>query len=510
MSLPLARQAGPKDATGGGQFVRGLGLLDATMIVAGSMIGSGIFIVSADIARQTGGTGWLLLVWGLAGVLTLIAALSYGEFAAMMPQAGGQYVYLRAAYGPLWGFLYGWTLFLVIQTGTVAAVAVAFARFLGVLVPAVSETHLWLEMGRFSVSPATAVAIGAIALLTAANCTGLHTGKWVQNLFTLAKILALVGLIVLGLTVGANATALQANFTDWWTATLTQRSADGSGAWVSVPHTGLSLALALGTAMVGSLFASDAWHGVASTAGEVRNPERDLPLSLGLGVGLVSVLYLAVNVAYLVTLPLHGAADGETALARGIQFATHDRVGTAAAEVMFGPRAAQIMAVLIMISTFGCMNGLILAGARVYYAMARDGLFFGPVGKLNRRGVPQSGLILQGVWASVLAASGTYSDLLDYVIFAVLLFYGLTMAGLFVLRRKRPEAPRPYKAFGYPLLPAFYIVAASLIVLALLISPKTRPNTWPGLLLVLAGVPVYALWTRGRLGRPRQPPEATG
>ena len=498
MSSSVVMQSDSPGGTGGGQFVRGLGLLDATMIVAGSMIGSGIFIVSADIARQTGGTGWLLLVWGLAGVLTLIAALSYGELAAMMPQAGGQYVYLREAYGPLWGFLYGWTLFLVIQTGTVAAVAVAFARFVGVLIPAVSETHVWLQAGRFSVSPATPVAIGAIGLLTAANCTGLHTGKWVQNLFTLAKILSLIALIGLGLVVGANPTAIQANFADWWTATLTQRAGSGSEAWVTVPHTGLSLALGLGTAMVGSLFASDAWQSVAFAAGEVKNPRRNLPLSLGLGVGLVSLLYLAVNVVYLVTLPLVGNPQGETALARGIQFAAQDRVGTAAAEVMFGPGAAVGMTVLIMISTFGCMNGLILAGARVYYAMAQDDLFFRPVGVLNRRGVPQNGLILQGLWASVLAVSGTYSDLLDYVIFAVLLFYGLTMVGLFVLRRKRPEAPRPYRAFGYPVLPAFYVAAASFIVATLLISPKTRPNTWPGLALVLAGVPVYWLWSRYR------------
>ena len=495
-TVPVEAKANAR--SGEGHFVRGLGLLDATMIVAGSMIGSGIFIVSADIARQTGSAGWLLVVWLITGLLTLIAALSYGELAAMMPHAGGQYVYLREAYSPLWGFLYGWTLFLVIQTGTVAAVAVAFARFLGVLIPAVSETNKIISLGRFSLSPATFVSIGAILLLTWSNSTGLKTGKQVQNIFTLAKIAALAGLILLGLLVGANATAIQANFSDWWTATFTQPASPDAKTFVTAPLPGFGLLLALGTAMVGSLFSSDAWHGVTFTAGEVKNPRRDLPLSLGLGVALVSVLYLLANVAFLVTLPLKGASEGATVLERGIQFPTNDRVGTAAAEVIFGQSGAVVMAVLIMISTFGCMNGLILAGARVYYAMAQDGLFFRNIGKLNRHGVPQNGLIIQGVWAALLTLSGTYSDLLDYVVFAVLVFYALTMAGLFVLRRKRPDAERPYRAFGYPVIPGIYIGAAALIVVDLLISPKTRANTWPGLLLVLAGIPVYLWWKRRR------------
>lgn len=477
-----------------GHLVRGLGLLDATMIVTGSMIGSGIFIVSADIARQVGSSGWLLMVWVITGLLTVSAALSYGELAAMMPRAGGQYVYLREAYGPLWGFLYGWTLFLVIQTGTIAAVAVAFAKFLGILVPAISEDPA--QAGRFGLSPTRAVAVGVLVLLTWSNCTGLRTGKIVQNIFTVTKIVALLALALAGLTVGANSTAMQASFADWWTASFTQRTGPGAADFTTVPLSGLSLCLVLGTAMVGSLFSSDAWNNVTFTAGEVRNPQRNLPLSLFLGVSGVCLLYLLANVGYLVTLPLQGSPIGETALERGIQFARNDRVGTAAAEVVFGPGAAALMAVLIMISTFGCMNGLILAGARVYYAMARDRLFFAGVGRLNERAVPRNGLVLQCGWACVLTLSGTYGDLLDYVIFAVLIFYALTIGAIFVLRRTRPDAERPYRAVGYPVVPAVYILAASLIALDLLFSAKTRGNTWPGLLIVLAGVPVYLMWRR--------------
>jgi len=477
-------------------FVRGLGLLDSTMIVAGSMIGSGIFIVSADIARQVGSAGWLLVVWLLTGVLTVIAALSYGELAAMLPRAGGQYVYLREAYSPLWGFLYGWTLFLVIQTGTIAAVAVAFAKFLGVLLPQISESHKFVQWWRFSLSPTTLVAIGVLVLLTWTNSTGLQAGKLVQNVFTVAKIVALLGLILLGLFVGANAAAIQANFRDWWTATLTQPAAPGAKEWVTTAHTWQTLLLALGTAMVGSLFSADAWNNVTFTAGEVKDPRRTLPLSLAFGAGLVSLIYLLANVAYLVTLPLAGSPEGATVVARGIQFAANERVATAAAAVVFGPGAAAIMAVLIMISTFGCINGILLAGPRAYYAMAQDGLLFTGVGKLNRRGVPGNALVVQCVWACLLTVSGTYGDLLDYVIFAVLIFYVLTMIGLFVLRRKRPEVERPYRAFGYPVLPAVYIVLASLIALDLLVSAKTRANTWPGLVIVLAGAPVYWLWKR--------------
>jgi basic amino acid/polyamine antiporter, APA family len=485
-------------ASGEGQLVRGLGLLDSTMIVAGSMIGSGIFIVSADMARQLGSAGWLLAIWLITGVLTVIAALSYGELAAMMPRAGGQYVYLREAYGPLWGFLYGWTLFLVIQTGTIAAVAVAFARFVGVLFPTLSESQTLFGSGRFALSPTRLVAMGVLVLLTWSNSTGLRTGKVVQNLFTITKIVALLGLLLLSISVGTNSTALAANFTDWWTATFTQPVARGATVFITTPIGGWSLLLVLGTAMVGSLFSADAWNNVTFTAGEVKNPRRNLPWSLFLGVSVVCFLYFLANVGYLMTLPLKGSPLGTTAMERGIQFALNDRVGTAAAEVIFGQSAAVIMALLIMISTFGCINGMVLAGARVYYAMARDGLFFARIGSLNRQGVPRNGLIVQCVWACLLTLSGTYSDLLDYVIFAVLVFYVLTMTGLFVLRRTQPDAERPYRAFGYPVLPAIYILAASAIALDLLISAKTRANAWPGLLIVLAGAPVYFFWRRFR------------
>lgn len=478
------------------RLVRGLGLLDSAMLVAGSMIGSGIFIVSADMARQVGSAGWLLVVWLLTGGLTLIAALSYGELAAMMPRAGGQYVYLREAYGPLWGFLYGWTLFLVIQTGTIAAVAVAFAKFLGVLLPQLSETHVLIQAGRFKLTPATLVAIGVLILLTWSNTTGLRTGKIVQNVFTLTKIVALAALITVGLVLGSNQPAIEANFRDWWTATAAQTVPGNDGTFVKsvVPLGALGLLIALGTAMVGSLFSADAWNNLTFTAGEVKDPRRTLPLSLVVGVGLVCALYFLANLAYLVTLPLAGDPAGATALERGIQFARNDRVATAAMEVILGSKAAVVMAVLVLISTFGCINGMVLAGARVYYAMAQDGLFFRRVGALNAQGVPRNGLVVQCIWASALTLSGTYGDLLDYVIFAVLLFYGLTIAGLFVLRHKRPDADRPYRAVGYPVLPALYVVAASLIALDLLVAAKTRGNTWPGMLIVLAGMPVYWLW----------------
>jgi APA family basic amino acid/polyamine antiporter len=503
MSKPDLSPLAPDVAPAQGHFVQGLGLLDATMIVAGSMIGSGIFIVSADMAREVGSAGWLLVMWLLTGGLTLSAALSYGELAAMMPRAGGQYVFLREAYSPLWGFLYGWTLFLVIQTGTIAAVAVAFARFLGVLVPAVSEKQELVHWGRFVLSPTRLVAMIVVVLLTWSNSTGLRTGKVVQNIFTVTKIAALVGLVVLGLSLGANATAIRANFRDWWSASFTQTPVSGTATILSNPLSGWSLLLVLGTAMVGSLFSADSWNNVTFTASEVKSPRRNLPLSLFLGVTLVCLLYFLANVGYLVTLPLKGSPDGATPMARGIQFALNDRVGTAAAAVIFGESAAVIMALLIMISTFGCINGLVLAGARVYYAMAQDGLFFTSVGRLNDRGVPRNGLVLQCVWACLLTLSGTYSDLLDYVIFAVLIFYVLTMIGLFVLRRKRPDWERPYRAVGYPYVPALYILIASLIALDLLVSQKTRGNAWPGLLIVVAGVPVYFVW-RGM----RRPGEA--
>lgn len=498
------------------KFVRGLGLLDSTMLVAGSMIGSGIFIVSADISRLVGSGGWLLVVWAVTGALTIVAALSYGELAAMMPRAGGQYVYLREAYSPLWGFLYGWTLFLVIQTGTIAAVSVAFARFLGVFTTAVSPTQ-WIVppivLSRnyaISLSTQQLAAILIIVLLTIVNTRGLQLGKLIQNVFTSAKTLSLLALILLGVFVGRNADALSANLNNFWTPTdvsLIKSDLSSVGA-VSATGGALGMLIAVCVAQVGSLFSADAWNNVTFTAGEVRDPRRNLPLSLALGTGLVITLYLLANVAYLCVLPLEK-----------IQHAADDRVGTAAMAVMFGGAGGAIMAVAIMVSTFGCCNGLILAGARVYYAMAQDGLFFRSTGRLNSRHVPAMALVLQGIWtallvlprtrlrdpvtnAPVLDASGTeqygnlYGTLLDYVVFAVLIFYVLTIFGIFVLRRTQPLADRPYRAFGYPLLPALYIVAATVILMVLAVY-RTQ-TSWPGLLIVLAGVPVYFLWRKSR------------
>ncbi len=474
-------------------FKRELGLRSSTMIVMGSMIGSGIFIVSADIARTVGSPGMLLLVWAITGIITLIAALSYGELAAMMPEAGGQYVYLREAYNPLIGFLYGWTLFLVIQTGTIAAVAVAFAKFTGIFIPALSEKNILVSLGKFNISAAQILAILSLIVLTAINMRGVKEGKLIQDIFTLSKIIALFGLIVIGLTVGANETALKANFGEaFWNSAWT-KVADGKVISVE-PLSGLGLCVAVGVAMVGSLFSSDAWNNITFTAGEVINPKRNIPLSLALGTGAVTLIYLLANVSYLVVLPLQGTPDGADALARGIQFADLDRVGTAAMSVVFGDLALYLMAALIMISTFGCNNGLILAGARVYYAMSNDGLFFKKASELNEKSVPAFALVIQCVWASLLCLSGSYGDLLDYVVFAVLLFYILTIAGIFMLRRTKPDAERPYKAIGYPVLPALYIVLAAAICIDLLIF---KPNyTYPGLVIVLLGVPVYFLWKR--------------
>ncbi len=474
-------------------FKRELGLRSSTMIVMGSMIGSGIFIVSADIARTVGSPGMLLLVWAITGIITLIAALSYGELAAMMPEAGGQYVYLREAYNPLIGFLYGWTLFLVIQTGTIAAVAVAFAKFTAIFIPALSEKNILVSLGKFNISAAQVLAILSLVVLTAINMRGVKEGKLIQDIFTLSKIIALFGLIAIGLTVGANETALKANFGEAFWKSAWTKVADGKVISIE-PLSGLGLWVAVGVAMVGSLFSSDAWNNITFTAGEVINPKRNIPLSLALGTGAVTLIYLLANVSYLVVLPLQGTPDGADALTRGIQFAELDRVGTAAMSVVFGDLALYLMAALIMISTFGCNNGLILAGARVYYAMSNDGLFFKKAGELNEKSVPAFALMIQCVWASLLCLSGSYGDLLDYVVFAVLLFYILTIAGIFMLRKTKPNMERPYKAIGYPVLPALYIVLAAAICIDLLIF---KPNyTYPGLVIVLLGVPVYFLWKK--------------
>ena len=482
-------------------FVRGLGLLDSTMIVAGSMIGSGIFIVSSIIARQVGAPGWLLVVWLVTGLLTLMAALSYGELAAMMPKAGGQYVYLREAFSPLWGFLYGWTLFLVIQTGTIAAVAVGFARYTGVLFPWVSETNYVVEpvrVGGYALSLSTAQLVGLvmIAVLTFMNTRGLKLGKIVQNVFTVAKTGALVALILLGVTVGYSALAAGANFGDLWTVRGGERLAEvGPGLTAAVAF---GLFVAICVAQTNSLFSADAWNNITFTAGEVKNPRKNIPLSLALGTGLVIALYLLANVAYLATLPFEA-----------IQSVPSDRVASATADVIFPGYGATVMAVAIMISTFGCNNGLILAGARAYWAMARDGLFFRRAGELNDARVPAWGLVIQGVWAALLVLPRTvkldaagqrveygnlYGNLLDYVISAALIFYILTIAGIFVLRRKRPDAERPYKAFGYPVVPALYIVGAAVILVVLFVY-QTK-TTWPGLIIILSGLPAYALWRR--------------
>jgi APA family basic amino acid/polyamine antiporter len=467
------------------ELKRGIGLLDATTLVVGSMIGSGIFIVSAESGRVGGSPGWLLAAWAIAGTLTMLAALSCAELAAMLPEAGGQYVFFREAYGPLFGFLFGWTMFLVVQTGTIAAVSVAFAKFLGVLWPAISGDSKLVVIGRFSVSSVQAVGLVVIAVLTASNATGLKTGTRTQNVLTFAKFSALFALTGLGLLLG-KAGSLAVASADFW------RSVSQSGQ----DRNGLALIAAVATAMVGPMFSQSAWNNVTFAAAEVKNPQRNLPLSLLLGTGLVSLLYVLANVAYLNTLPLVGTADGATVMARGIQHATQDRVGTAAAEVLFGSSGTVLMASAILLSTFGCANGLILAGARVYYAMARDGLFFKRVGTLNARAVPSAGLIVQSVWVSLLCLTGTYGQLLNYVIFAALVFYVLTTIGLFILRVKRPDADRPYRAVGYPALPALYMLLAAAVAVILLIAPKTRTEALSGLALVLIGIPVYFIWRR--------------
>src|SRR5438034_939257 len=479
------------------KFVRGLGLLDSTMLVAGSMIGSGIFIVSSIIARQVGSPGWLLVVWIVTGLLTLMAALSYGELAAMMPKAGGQYVYLREAFSPLWGFLYGWTLFLVIQTGTIAAVAVGFARYTGVLIPWVSEKNYLIEPIRFggyalSLSTAQFVGLAMIALLTYMNTRGLNLGKLVQNIFTTAKTGALIALIVLGIIVGVKSGAGAANFSDFWTLRGGLQEV-GEGLTAA---TAFGLFVGICVAQTNSLFSADAWNNITFTAGEVINPRRNVPLSLAFGTFLVIGLYLLANVAYLATLPFIA-----------IQNAPSDRVASETANVIFPGAGATIMAVAIMITTFGCNNGLILAGARAYYAMARDGLFFRSVGELNKFRVPAWGLVIQGMWAGALVLPRTvktdatgavtgygnlYGNLLDYVISAALIFYILTIIGIFLLRRKQPDVERPYRAFGYPIVPALYVVGATVILLVLFIYQTA--TTWPGLIIVLTGVPVYFLW----------------
>ena len=493
-ATPAPAPAAPPREAG---FVRGLGLFDSVMTVVGAMIGSAIFIVAADMARMTGSPGGVLTGWVLTGVLTVAAALSYGELAAMMPHAGGMYIYLREAYSPAMGFLYGWTLFAVIQAGTIAAVAVGFARFTGVLWPLISEDRylispLHLSAGyAISLSTAQLLAVLSILLLTWTNARGLVYGKIVQNVFTTAKTGALVALIVAGIFVGRNASAVAANFSDLWTPRGYSPIAPGLDA-----GTLFGVIVAIAIAQTGSLFAADAWHDVTFAADEVKNPQRTLPLALGIGCAVVSLLYVLVNLAYLMALPL-----------AGIQQAPSDRVATAALQAIFPGAGTVLMALAIMVSTFGCNNTLILAGARAYYAMARDGLFFKSAGRLNKAHVPGRSLLAQGIWSCLLVLPRTfnpstgkygslYSNLLDYVISAALIFYILTIAGLFRLRKKRPDAERPYRAFGYPVVPALYILGALAIVAALF---AYRPwTTWPGFIIVLCGLPVYLLLRRSR------------
>ncbi|HEX8831244.1 MAG TPA: amino acid permease [Longimicrobium sp.] len=491
-TAPAEAPSRPAHTSSEGEFKRGLSLMDATLLVVGSMIGSGIFIVSADIGRTMNSPGGLLLVWVATMVITVFGALSYGELAAAMPRAGGQYVFLREGLGHLPGFLYGWTLFLVIQTGTIAAVAVAFAKFLGVFIPAVSP-DLFVSFGKIPVpgsaapgvvcttapfcgiielglSPQRVVGIVIIALLTWVNMRGLREAKWIQRIFTIAKTAALLGLVLLGLTLGRNAEAVGTNFHHMF--------ADMPG--------GTALILAFGAAMVGSLFSADAWNNVTFAAAEVERPQRNLPLALALGTGGVTLLYVLANLAYLSTLKLSQ-----------IQTAPEDRVGTLALQHMFGPVGAYLMAGAILISTFGCINGLILAGARVYYAMARDGVFFEKAGQISpKTHVPVWALGVQGVWTAFLTLTGSYGQLLDYVIFAALIFYVATMLALFALRMKRPDMERPYKAFGYPVIPALYMLAALAIALILLVA---KPQySFAGLFIVILGIPVYYVWRARR------------
>ncbi len=482
-------------------FVAALTLTDAAMLVAGSMIGSGIFIVSADIARAVTSPFWLLMVWVLTGAITLAGALSLAELAAMFPRAGGQYVFLKEAMGPVMGFLFGWTLFVVIQTGTIAAVAVAFGRFLGVLWPSITPDRFswfpqadvcvsWLgcktpgNTMQLGLSPQRLIALISVWVLTWINLRGVQGGKTVQTLLTAAKLLGLALIVVLGVLIGRNSDAISANFSN-------------GNFFGNVPITS-AFVLAFGAAMVGSLFSSDAWLGVTFAASEVQNPRKNLPRALLIGTGMVTLLYVLCNVAYLMVLPIGGAADGATVIARGISHATQDRVGVAAAEMIFGASAGTVMAILILISTFGCNNGLILAGSRVFYAMAKDGLFFRSAGTLNTNGVPARAMLMQSAWTSLLCLSGTYGQLLDYVIFAALAFYALTTVGLFVLRRTRPNVERPYKALFYPVLPALYIAACVSIAVILLLADKTRAQAVSGLVLVLLGLPVYLLTRRGQ------------
>jgi APA family basic amino acid/polyamine antiporter len=455
------------------EFKRELGLLDGTMLVVGSMIGSGIFIVSADIVRQVGSAGWLLAIWLLTSLITIIAAVSYGELSAMFPKAGGQYVYLKEAYNKLIAFLYGWSFFAVIQTGTIAAVGVAFSKFTAYLIPAFSDENILFTIGSFKLNAAQIVSIVTIVLLTFLNSKGVKNSKVMQTLLTIIKIASLVGLIIFGFILGAKADIWNAN---WENAFDLSRFSAETGVWN--PISGVAIITALSAAMVGSVFSSDAWNGVTFIAGEIKNPEKNVGLSLFLGTLIVSVIYVLANLMYVAVVPLNEIAT-----------APSDRVAVVASQYIFGNIGTYIIAIMIMISTFACNNGLIMAGARVYYTMAQDKLFFKKAANLNKAGVPEWALWLQCIWASLLCLTGKYGDLLDFVVIIVLIFYILTIYGIFILRKTKPELERPYKAFGYPFLPALYIVLASALSFGLLYS-KFATCGW-GVLIMLIGIPVY-------------------
>ncbi|MBL0191748.1 MAG: amino acid permease [Saprospiraceae bacterium] len=468
-----------------------LTLIDGILLVAGSMIGSGIFIVSADMGRTVGGPGWLLVLWLLAGVMTILAALSYGELAGMMPEAGGQYVYLRRAFGPLLGFLYGWTLFLVIQCGTIAAVAVAFAKFSSYIIPSFSDQNILLKIGSLHISAAQVVGILCIVFLTYLNSKGIKYVQFIIRYFSSAKLIALFGLIFLGIIVFRDDVVWSSNLFQFFRTDQTWVK-EGEQ-WVQTSLSTSGLLMALGVGMVGSLFSSEAWNNITFIGGEMDNPKRNIPLSMVLGTVVVTAIYILANISYLSLLPFYGNPEGTDVLQRGVQFATNDRVGVEAAKVMFGGVSAPIiMALLIMVSTFACNNGLILSGARVYQAMAKNGLFFKSMIPNNTNEVPSNALWIQCIWCSILCLSGKYGQLLDYVIFAVLIFYILTILAIFRLRRLEPDTPRPIKAWGYPFIPLLYIILAAAISLDLLYM---KPEyTWPGLIIVLVGIPVYYLF----------------
>lgn len=457
------------------EFKKELGLLDGTMLVVGSMIGSGIFIVSADIVRQVGSAGWLTIIWLLTGLITVIAAVSYGELSAMFPKAGGQYVYLKESYNKLIAFLYGWSFFAVIQTGTIAAVGVAFSKFAAYLFPPLSDENVLYTLGSFNLNAAQIVSIITIIFLTYLNSRGVKDSKMLQTVLTIIKILSLAGLIIFGFLLAAKSEIWNAN---WTNAFELQSYNKDSSSWL--PISGSAIIAAISAAMVGSVFSSDAWNGVTFIAGEIKNPKRNVGLSLFLGTFIVSVIYILANMMYLAVVPL-----------QDIAFAKSDRVAVVASQNIFGDSGTIIIAVMIMISTFACNNGLIMAGARVYYTMAKDGLFFKKAATLNYASVPSWALWAQCFWASALCLTGKYGDLLDFVVIIVLIFYILTIYGIFILRKKRPDAERPYKAFGYPFLPALYIIIATALSIGLLIT-KFSTCGW-GVLIMLTGIPIYYL-----------------